>query len=242
MPALLMLFLLYLIAAAPCGAADSLRVCTDVRPHPPLMTATRDGIVDRILVRAAAQAGIELVFYSAPLARCRVDIRNGTADAFPLTPYLPAELPNARYPQRHGAVDPARGVIQLRSLVLRRKGEAVEWNGERFSGLDGPVLVGFTNLLLLDLLKKRAIAFDASGKSLPDNLAKFLAGRGGAVVALEAEVRHALADPALAARVEALAQPFSVETYYLAVADSYYAAHPEVAERLWDAIAHARPK
>ena len=141
---------IFLAAAASSSAAfaQPLRVCVDVQSHLPFIDPRGGGISGELIQQAAREAGFVLSFYSRPTTRCREEIRAGIADAFPTTPFTPALIPFMAFPMDGDKADPARAVLVARAMVYRRRGSAASWNGTRFSGLTGQVLVPFGSVLL----------------------------------------------------------------------------------------------
>ncbi|WP_228893566.1 hypothetical protein [Pseudoduganella aquatica] len=218
----------------------TLRLCVDERPWPPYLTPSGDGMAQRLLRDAAQEAGATLATYAAPVTRCREEIRYNSADGFPIAPYTPALLPFMAFPMRGGEPDPARAVMSARTLAYRRTGSATHWDGVRFTHLATPVLVRFGSVLMIDKLAAMGVQTDDSGKTLSANFAKLLAGRADIVVGLETTGLALLALPEFAGKIEALPAPFTEEAYYLGLSKAFYDAHPQLSERLWDAIARQR--
>lgn len=234
--------LLSLLAAAPRahGAAPSqapqLRLCVDERSHLPFITPEGKGTAGELIRLAARESGIEVVFYGAPIARCREEIRAGVADGFPTAPYTPGLFSFMSYPMQGALPDNARAVMVARAMVFRRKGSPLDWDGKQFSQRKLPVLVPFGAVMLLDRLQAMGVPHDDKGKTLDLIFAKLAAQRGDAAVGAEFSGMAHLAEPRFAAQLEMLPLPFSEEPYFLGVSSSYYGAHPAAVERLWDAI------
>ncbi|MES2297850.1 MAG: hypothetical protein V4582_12465, partial [Pseudomonadota bacterium] len=127
-----------------------------------------------------------------------------------------------------------------RSVVFRRIGSGVDWDGSRFRQLNTAVLIPFGAVLLVDRLKAMEVAADDKGKTLEANLVKLLAGRGDVVIGAETSGFALLNDPQFKDKIEMLPTPFSEEPYYLGLSKQYHGANAELAERLWNAIGRIR--
>lgn len=229
-----------LLSLPACAQAPKLRLCVDARPHPPFLTPDGEGTVGALVRRAASEAGVALEFYSAPLTRCREEIRAGLADGYPSAAHTPSWLPLLDYPMKAGLPDPARAVLFVRVLAYQRQGGAVGWDGARFTRLNTPVLAGYGSALILDRLEAMRQASDTTGKNLEVNFAKLMAGRGDVALGWEQDGAALMARPELAGKVEALAPPFAEAMFYLGLSKRFCRAHPALAERLWAAIGRIR--
>ncbi len=224
-----------------CAQAQALtlRLCVNQVAQAPHTTPDGDGIADRLIKKAAAEIGLAIAYHTAPASRCREELRHDVADAYPTVPYTPSLVTFISFPMQEGGPDPARAVVTVRNLLFRRVGTQVDWDGKRFSHLSSNVLVLFGASLMQDRLRGMDVPFDASGKTARANFDKLLAGRGDLVAGLDAGA-GLLALPEYAGRIELLPVAFSNEAYYLGLSRHFVALHPDVAERLWDAIARIR--
>jgi polar amino acid transport system substrate-binding protein len=229
--------LLLLILLTPlAGTAAKLRICFDTRPHLPHLTPEGGGTVGVLIKMAAAETGVEIEGYSVPVTRCREEIRANLAAGFPTTPYVPNEFNFLAFPMVQGGEDASRSVMSARTLVFRRKGNKVGWDGKQFHQLKTPVLIVFGSALLTYRLGQMGIPFDDKGKGVDSNFSKLLAGRADIAVAWESDAMPLLSRPEFAGKIEVLPQPFAVVPYYLAISKQFVADNPGVAEQLWSAI------
>lgn len=222
------------------AGAVTLRLCTMETGIRPFITTNGSGIADQLIRQATQELGISVEFYAAPLARCREEIRTNIADGFPYAPYTPTLAQFYVYPMHGATVDAARAVNSGRSMVFRRVGSKVEWDGQRFSQLTTPVLVPFGMVMLHDHLKSLEVAIDNSGKTMETNFAKMLAGRADVAVGTEYHGRELLALPQFAGKIEELPQPFTDAPYFLVTSRRFYDANPQLMEKLWDTIGRIR--
>ena len=222
------------------AGAVTLRLCTMESGIHPFISAAGTGIADQLIRQAAQEIGVAVELHAAPLTRCREEIRTNVADGFPYAPYTPTLAGFYVYPMRGAATDAARAVNNGRSMVFRRVGSKVEWDGQRFSQLATPVLVPFGMVMLQDQLKALDIAIDNSGKTMETNFTKILAGRADVAVGTEYHGRELLAQPQFAGRIEELPVPFTEAPYFLVTSRHFYEANPQLMEKLWDAIGRIR--
>lgn len=219
-----------------CGQAQTLRLCVDEKSHLPFITPTLGGTVGLLIHQAAKEVGVKIETYTAPITRCREEIRANVADGFPSAPNTPALQPFMVFPMQKGKPDADRAVLMARAMVFKRKDSPVQWDGKQFSQLNTPVLIAFGAVLLTDRISAMGLAMDDKGKSLDANMAKLLAGRADVTIGAEYSGYALLADPQFAGKIDTLPVPFSEEPYYLGLSKRFYSAHPAVAEQLWNAI------
>jgi polar amino acid transport system substrate-binding protein len=227
---------LALLFASSGARAVSLRICVDIDPHPPMLTPDGGGVSGRLAQAAARAAGFTVEFHAAPVLRCRAELLDGKTHAFPMTPYIVGIDGVARYPERNGSPDRSRASGVVRQVVFRRAGSSVDFDGSRFLGLDKPVLVPTSRLRLLELVAATGAPIDANALSLQRNFDKLLAGRGDASAGFEGEGLVLLALPQYAGKIEMLPLPLGEEAYYLVVARSFYDAHRDQVEAMWNEI------
>ncbi|MDC8758619.1 hypothetical protein [Janthinobacterium fluminis] len=220
--------------------AVKLRLCVDARPHPPFLTPDGGGSVGLLMRLAAAEVGVELELYHAPVTRCREEIRANLADGYPSASHTPSWLPLLDYPMKKGRPDPARSVLFVRVLAFQRKGGGVDWDGRRFARLATPVLVAYGSVLIGDRLAALRQPSDTTGKNLDVVFAKLLAGRGDVALGWEQDGLNLMGKPEFAGKVEALSLPFAEEWFYLGLSKRFYQQYPGVAEQLWAAIGRLR--
>lgn len=222
------------------ASAAKLRICSDELPHVPYLMPGGQGTTGLLIRMAAADIGLDVEFYDAPVRRCREDLRANEADAFPVTPYDPDALPFVAFPMADGKVDRTRATTSIRTIVVRRIGSPAHWDGKLMTGLQKPVLVKFGTIQTAKKLKAMQVAVDETGKSPQSNFRKLLAGRGDLAICPEVEGHLLLRQPEFAGKLEALALPFTDDVYYLAITKQFDTLNPGVAEQLWNAIGRAK--
>ena len=237
--ATLMALMLCCAVLAPAQAI-TLRLCTMDSAVLPYITPDGQGSADLLVRMAAQELDITVTYQPAPLARCREMLRTGAADGFPASPYIPTLAAELRYPLQHGEIDTSHAIISGRSMVFRRVGSNVEWDGGHFSHLSTPVLVPFGMVMPREKLQTLNVPVDPNGRSMLANFQKMLAGRSDLSVALETHGTQLLTLPQFAGKIEMLPIPFIDEHYYLVFSPAFYDAHAQLVEKLWDTISRLR--
>ncbi|MYN44600.1 hypothetical protein GTP23_05860 [Pseudoduganella sp. FT93W] len=239
LPALLPALILMLWMLTPAQAV-TLRLCTMESAVLPYITPEGQGTADLLIRMAAQELDITLIYHPAPLARCRELVRTGSADAFPAAPYIPTLAAEFRYPLQRGEIETGDAVASGRTMVFRRVGSSVEWDGVRFAHLSTPVLTPFGTVMPREKLQALNVPIDANGRTMQANFQKMLAGRADVAVALETHGAQLLLLPQFAGKIEMLPAPFLDENYYLAISPAFYEAHAALIEKLWDTIGRLR--
>ena len=235
-----LLSLLLLLALPTYACATKLRICSDELPHIPYLLPGGLGTTGLLIRMAAADIGLELEFYDAPIRRCREDLRANDADAFPVTPYDTETLPFLAFPMADGKVDRSRATTNIRSIVVRRVGSPAHWDGRAFTALQQPVLIKFGTIVTGKKLAAMQVPADDTGKSPESNFRKLMAGRGDLAICPEVEGQALLRQPEFAGKLEALPQPFTDDVYYLAITRQFDERNPGLVDQLWNAIARTR--
>lgn len=207
-----------LLAAHALAQAQAVpvRVCLPDIDAPPFFhrDTHRPGVFNRLLTDAGREAGLQVTVLRLPSARCRLALASGEADAMPL-PAIPAYLEELDFPRGpQGQLDSTGRVGRLQFLLLHRRGEAVDWDGQR---LNPPgVLVGVRRgvTTLVDRLQSLGARLDENAVANEQLLSKLLARRID-LAAMSREEFQAVA--AAQPGIEALPLPLVSTDLHLAV-------------------------
>jgi len=196
--------------------AVPIKVCLPDIDAPPYFyrEVQRPGVFNRLLVDAGRQAGLAVTVLRLPSARCRLALASGEAEAMPL-PAIPAYLDQLEFPVGpQGQLDSAARIGRIQFLLLRRRGEMPDWDGQRLSpaGLVVGVRRGVTTLA--EKLQGLGAVLDDKASANEQLLNKLLARR----IDLAAMSREEfLAVAATQPTIEALPLPLISTDLYLAV-------------------------
>lgn len=143
-------------------------------------------------------------------------------------------------PLRDGKPDRQRALAFVPFVFLRRVGDVVDWDGERYHNLTGPVLmIGLVEQIKY-ILQQTGVAIEDSARG-PYELARMLlAGRGNLAVDSLGRADKILADPEFAGRIEMLEKPLGGSLAMLVIAPPLYEQNPQRIEALWDEYARLR--
>lgn len=233
-----------LLATGTARAAETMRIAYEDRAQPPyyfgdgaVVDPVAPGIAVELIKMAAAQAGIEVQFLRMPWTRCLTSLQKGEVDAIFNSSYKEDRLVYGLYPLHDGKADAARRTTTMSYILYRLKGSTVGWTGSAFTNLNGAVGVpaGFS---IMDDLSKMGVKVEG-GPETGANFRKMIAGRLAAVAAQDVSGDALLASGQFP-QVERVTPPLATKDYFMQISHQYYAAHHDLAERLWSAIGSLR--
>lgn len=215
-----------------------LQVCIANEEVPPYTSMQQPEALGQTALREAARRqGWQVQFNIRPWRRCRAETASGHFQAIlPIAPAAENRL-RLKFPELAGKPNLALVLGEIRVLAIRPQGSSAEWDGQRFSGLTGPVLY-LGGLSVLDAFFARTgQASDSSAKTALAMGRMLLAQRSNMAVDLEDRARSLLAQDEFRERLEALPRPVLSGPVFLAVSPSFYAESPQVVEQLWRDLA-----
>lgn len=240
-----------LAALAQAEPLPVLRLCYELEGLPPYINtaeADRDlpqpGLVLELIEQAARQAQVRVQTHRQPWKRCLHELQAGTSDGAFVAIWLAERDAWGRFPgrdpQRQLAADPRYRLWRVDYPIIVRKGSALQWDGQHFSGVRQGVgaPLGYAASQRL-----RELGVLASESLAPAKALKLVAaGRLDGYV-LEREIGLALLErQALGGQLMFLPKPLLETDWYLPLSHQFYAAHPELAEGFWQALAEQRER
>jgi len=217
-----------------------LRICETERELQPISSPKGDAPGQK-LVRAAAQAmGDRVTFTPLPWRRCIADLRHGHYDG--AIGVVPTEtfLTTLKFPETGGVPDPRRSLGDLSFVVVRRIGAAPSWDGNRFTGLDLPVLYDAASQIVTQKLKRLGAPAEPVPLAESQMIDMLHRGRSDIAIGRRDMIEALLRAPETAGDVEMLPQPFVQAPAYLAFGSPFAESSPGYADRLWDEVGRLR--
>ncbi|WP_229429227.1 ABC transporter substrate-binding protein [Massilia sp. ST3] len=215
----------------------SVTLCFERQEVPPWRTLDGGGLNFELLAEVAKRTGVTFDFQSMPWKRCLEQLKsNQVGGAFAVS-FNRERMDLGAYPGGPNA-DPAKRMHVDRYVLVRRRGSRLEWDGKRFTHLDGKIGVqlGYS---VGDFLRAQHVPVD-EGSQRSDELAqKLIAGRLAGAALGGGDAKRLMRGP-LAARLEVLPVPLIEKPYYLVLSHAFVANQPQLAARLWDAVEQAR--
>jgi polar amino acid transport system substrate-binding protein len=227
---------------APAAAAEPVRIVYDVHDNPPLICGSgsaidpiKPGLTIEMLRMAGERAHVAIDLSRTPWERGLYLIETGQADAIFASSYVEDRLRYGVYPMKDGQPDTRRKLFNQSYRLYIRAGSGVGWDGKALTNLHAPV--GATpGYAVIPVLRAMGVAVEEETSHIA-NLRKLIAGHLDAYAELDTHIRPLLRSNPEFAGITELSPPVLTKPYYLMFSKVSYAKSPEVAERIWDAIA-----
>ncbi|MEA2737534.1 MAG: polar amino acid transport system substrate-binding protein [Acetobacteraceae bacterium] len=224
-------------------AAAPVRIVFDVNANPPLFYGSgtaidpvKPGLVVEMLRMAGERANIAVEFSRTPWQRGLYLIEAGQADAIFASSFVEERLRFGVYPLKNGLPDTRRKLFDQSYRFYIRAGSGVDWDGKTLTHLRAPV-GATTGFSIVKDLRAMGLAVEEEPSHI-GNLRKLAAGRIDAYAELDTHIRPLLrGDPAEFGTILELSPPVRTKPYYLMFSKIFYVRAPDIAERIWDAIA-----
>lgn len=242
-----LILLALLLGLSPAAQALRWRMCLhDVPPSPEFSKdPARPGRLERLLMDAGREAGLELEFRYVPAARCMAEAARGEVEAT-LVADNPPNRANFQLPLLGQAADsPAderRRLMRVRFLLLTRAGSPLHWDGQAFSGTDARQLTfGLRRSFQAAIgpLRARGLTVDDSVSSLRQVLEMLQRQRFDVAVAMDVEL-HAELGGHWPAWLAVLGPPLATVNVYPAPGKQVWQQHAPKVQAWWSAIARLR--
>lgn len=208
----------------------------DVRPW-----RYRDGggLNFQLLDSAARQAGIILRYEATSWRRCLARLRDNEVDGIFAASFRADRLTFGAYP---GGASPDIGkrLHMDRFVLMRRKGESLNWDGRSLSHVEGAIGIQ-SGYSVGEQLRGLGVTVDEGAASAVDLVRKLASGRVAGAALLAGEASRILDHNAdLRSQVELLPVPLIEKPYYLMFSHAFLQLQPQQAEELWRAVEQVR--
>jgi polar amino acid transport system substrate-binding protein len=232
-------------APAAAGPAETVTLCFERANVQPWRTEQQGGLNFALLRMVEQRLNIRFDFHSMPWKRCLAQLQANAYDGAFAVSYMPERRALGVFPGLAGAAagasagaDNAKRMHVDRYMLLRRKGSAVEWDGKALRNLDGPV--GFQLGYSVGAVLRGLGAEVDEGSQRADELArKLAAGRVGAAAMGGSDAAAVMRSP-MAAQLEVMPLPLIEKPYFLVLSHAMAQRRPELAQRIWHAMAQER--
>lgn len=238
-----LLILLYLCIGPSAHAAtpqEELFFCYENENVRPWRTKVGTGLNFELLNSVAAELRLHFRYEGTPWKRCLFELKGNLHAGAIGASFKPERIEYGSYPGASIPPDSSKLIYSERYVVVRRKGSPVDWNGSTFEGLNRPVgaPLGYS---VVDDLRHKSIQVDDGAHTASIVLHKLMLERIDAAVLLQGEMASLLAeDTRLKEQLEILPKPFAEKPYYLLLSHQLVQSRPELAARIWAAIASIR--
>jgi polar amino acid transport system substrate-binding protein len=230
-------FALWLVAAAAGAAGPVVRVCYNDQLGPP-----DGGHFSLQLIRGvvAAKPALRFELQAVPWVRCLILASRGDADAILGASFTPERALDLVYPRdAQGRPDESRRLFAQGYRLLRRRGDALDTDGQRFINLVGPIGV--------ERGHSSASFARAGGADTDDNhpdvtamLAKLRNGRLGGALVAEPQYASLRGQSGALDGLEATPTVLLPRGYYLVFSAAFAQREPVLVEQIWSEAARQR--
>jgi polar amino acid transport system substrate-binding protein len=225
------------------GPAKPVSLIFDTNENPPFIYGVggtidpdKPGFIIELLRAAADHAGVAISLTRAPWVRGLDMLQAGDVDGIFMSSYTEDRLRYGVYPMKDGQPDMARKLTDLSYWLFVRKGSGVTWDGKTLAGLTRPV-GAITGYAVVSTLRSLGIAVQEDPIALR-LLHKLEAGQIDGYAEFQPHIDDMVRSyPQVFPSIVKLEPAIRTTPYYLMFSKSFYAARPDDAEHLWDAIA-----
>lgn len=221
-------------------ADETLNICFENQDNTPYVSVDKTGLLIDLVNRASERAGIAVNFHLLPWKRCLTLVEHGGMDAALALVWNRDRQTRFNFPlNANQEVDRQRRIWQGEYLVMVPKHSSVEWDGERFSGLEGGMASPLNYVSSERLQRLNAYAFD----SPPDKGLMLVAKDRLPGYVVQREIGDALLKSlGLEDQIKVLPVPFMTEDWYLVFSNNLLLSAPDLAQTLWQHIADERER
>jgi polar amino acid transport system substrate-binding protein len=233
-------------AQAPGSAKRPLRICATETPGVPaevwrqagLRPAADGSVDDFVLALVARRLQLTIALTIAPSRRCPLGVIDGHFDGVLSLSPTPERMSWGRYPMRKGEPDESLRYLRTGySLYMRQEGPW-RWDGRELQGGSRPPVGMITGYSGVPLVRQRGLEVVETTAAPTALLRMLAAGRFDLVALPDSDGQLVLArDAALNRSLVRLEPPVVERDYYLVLARPLAQAHPQLAARLWQALA-----
>jgi polar amino acid transport system substrate-binding protein len=217
-----------------------LRVCVADIDLPPMSFVDHDGQAQYLIRQAAAVQGWAVEFTPVPVRRCLLEVASGRYDAVAPVTATSSNQAAMAFPLLAGKLNERHALSESTAVVFRVAGSNASWDGQRFTGLNTPVLYYAGARAPAERLQSLGVSGNDSAKGTHQMVEMLLHGRAQLAIGLDAAVQLELQKPEFAGRIEVLPQPFIRAHTFLALNQQFYAEHKASMDAVWAGIEQLR--
>lgn len=244
-PSLLLALLLTLLPIPALAEQAALRMCYETEDAPPFIgdhQSATPGLLLELVKSAAQQLDLRLEFQRQPWKRCILQLQSGQSDGIFAAIWQAdrdawGQFPG-RDPQREQPVDRNYRLWQVDYPIITRIDSPLQWDGQQFSGLQHGLSapLGYIASQRLQALGVLATASHSAEKALK---LVTLGRHDGYVIERQIGNTH-IHKLGLQPNLKVLPIPLLEADWYLPLSHRFTDQHPELAQRLWQALREKR--
>ncbi|MCP4344319.1 MAG: transporter substrate-binding domain-containing protein [Desulfobacterales bacterium] len=184
-------------------------------------------------------SGLKINLVRYPWKRCLLHLQKGEVDGLFKATFKRERTKTGRYPMRDGKIDPERKIAVMSNSLYKLRQSAIGWDGINFSKVNGYICAP-RGYIITSILKEKNIQVVESDSSM--SCLKQVILKRVAAGALQTVTGDALlkTHPERFKQLEKVSPPLSTKPQYLMLSHQFVNKYPEMAERIWNAIAMIR--
>ena len=238
---ILILSLLLGLPLSVAHAEEHLTLCHEDRDSYPWVLRDGGGLNPELLAQVAEALHLRLKLVAVPWKRCLAGLQNGQYDGAFAASFKLERQAMGRYPTTaEGDVDARKRMHMSLYALYRRRGDGLDWDGQRLLGLQDRIgsLSGFS---IVDFLQQQGAEVDETSRDPLELLHMLRVGRVQGVALQAPRADQLLSQHAdLAAAVEKIALPLEQKPYFLMLSHALVTERPLLAAALWSEIERQR--
>lgn len=179
-----------------------------------------------------------------PWQRCLNEAAAGHFDAVLAASFSPERAQSLAYPlDASGQPDASRRMFEVGYTLIKRKGSAVSWDGQRFHGTGtrpGQALGAERAYSIVQFARERGAVVEDRYPQYSSLVAALKLQRIAGLLINQQGAVSLMADPSWAQDHEISGPSIQPRAYFLPVTHAFAKAQPLLTAQLWDALAKAR--
>jgi polar amino acid transport system substrate-binding protein len=189
--------------------------------------------------QAAAKAGVKLAISPLPWRRCLNSVEDKSMDGAIAASFNQERAAFAAYPMSGDKLDIGRRLHTEEYSLYQAKGGKLDWNGSKFTHLNGSVGAQRGYSIINDL-KKAGAKVDEGGALPRDNMRKILGGQVQAVGLTTQEGDALMSHPDFVGKIDKIPTPLIQKHYFTIINKDYYGKNQKTIDNLWAAMTTVR--
>ncbi|MCP4023458.1 MAG: transporter substrate-binding domain-containing protein [Desulfobacteraceae bacterium] len=243
--AVIIILILAVALTGVCQAKSLSFICENKQDFPTIMGNDskildgKPGMGVELLRLLEEKLGLEITVKRLPWKRCLHELEKGNVDGLFTASYKDKRKKHGKYPEKDGTVDPSRRFTAASYAFYKLKSTDLDFAGKDYGIFTGKV-GGPLGYSIVEDLKKKGVKMKESNSTEID-LKHLIAGRLQAVAALELTGDYYLtANKQFSDKIEKMTPLIVEKPYYFMLSHQFYDANPDLAEKIFDAIAEIR--